>query len=208
MGKGISFAMVLGSQSLEKITYYLTNMKLVYKISLIALMFFGCSCAMMFNEKEVSVSINSTPSGADIFIDGKSYGRTPATIKIEPKNYIAVLNKEGYGSTKIQLESWTSMRNGNCAADAMGTMLLLPLYSLYWSGKCDEFKQPEYHAVIPQSFVGKKNSASGNGSMIGIGEKPADMINYYYNQNTYDHNAYGKGEFQQSGQEYYQNRRN
>ena len=66
-------------------------MKLVQKISLCLLLAFSSSCAMLFNDKTVDVSINSNPTGADIFIDGKSYGKTPANLKLEPKNQMVVI---------------------------------------------------------------------------------------------------------------------
>jgi len=111
------------------------------------------SCAYLFNNKTVDLSIDSNPQGADIVIDGKSYGRTPLTISIEPKNYIATLTKEGYGSAQLQLESWQAIRRkdgegGRCIADAIGTMLILPMLS-YWSVYCRDFKEPQYFVNIP-----------------------------------------------------------
>jgi len=34
-------------------------------------------------------------------------------------------------------------------ADALGSMLVVPLYSFYWSGKYLDFKQSEYMVNIP-----------------------------------------------------------
>lgn len=155
-------------------------MKLLHKIALVAMLGMASSCAMIFNEKTVDVSINSSPQGADIFIEGRNYGKTPATINIEPKKYTVVLTKEGYGSTKLELDYWVTIRNGKCAADVIGTMLVIPYYSYYWSGKCNEFKQKEYFAVIPNL---SSASGSGNGgSLIGLGQNPANMVDYYYSQ--------------------------
>lgn len=161
-------------------------MKFLRQIALIALLSFASSCAMIFNEKEVPLSINSNPSGADIFIDGQNFGKTPATIMIEPKNYTVTLNKEGYGSAQFQLESWATMRNGKCVADAMGTMLVIPLYSLVLSGKCDDFKQKEHFVNIPRiaSSVGSTMGAPVGNSMLGIGNNPANMVDYYYGKDV------------------------
>ncbi len=149
-------------------------MKLLQKLFLILLLTVASSCAMMMNDKNDQVSINSNPSGADIFIEGRNYGQTPATITIEAKNSTVVLTKEGYGSTQLQLEAWAAVKNGACSADMLGAMLIVPLYSVMWSGKCNEFKQKQYFVTIPRS---------GNaGSVIEAGKAPADMINYYYNQ--------------------------
>ncbi len=129
------------------------------------------SCAYMMNSKTVDVAISSNPTGADIVIDGKNYGRTPATINIEPKNYNVVLTKEGYGSAQIKLESWQAIRRkedeGNrCVADAVGSMLIVPIFS-YWSVYCRDFKEPEYSVNIPylgtQASDQSRNGQQNNG---------------------------------------------
>lgn len=129
-------------------------MKSLKKFIILALIPFAASCAMSFNEKNVDVTINSNPQGADIIIEGRNYGKTPKTINIEPKKYTVSLVKEGYGSTQLQLESWVTIRNKKgegkrCLADALGTILVVPYYSFYWSGKCLDFKQSEYMVNIP-----------------------------------------------------------
>jgi hypothetical protein len=169
---------------------------LVVMVSLIS------SCAMIFNEKEVELSIKSTPPGADIFIEGRNYGRTPAVIKIIPDNYTVVLNKAGYGSTQIQVESWATIRKksgekARCIADSLGVMFVLPAYSAFFSGKCDDFKQPEYSAIIP--FLG--GGMMDQNSMMGVGHNPQEMINYHYQPNNgyrNQNNGYG-GNYGNSG---------
>lgn len=157
-------------------------MKLLRNITLLSILALGSSCAMMFNDKNAEVSISSNPSGADVFIGGKNYGKTPVTLKIEAKNQIATLTKEGYGSAQLQLEAWATVKNGKCMADAMGAMLVIPYYSLVWSGKCNEFKQKEYSVTIPYLGAGAGNM--GGKSMMGLGQNPASMNNYYYNNNS------------------------
>lgn len=161
-------------------------MKNICKILIIGALLLESSCAMMFNSKEVEVAINSNPSGAYIYIDGQNYGKTPATLYIEPKNYQVTLSKPGYGSTQIQLDTWQAIRRkqgdgSRCVADLLGSMLVVPFYSVMWSVYCRDFKQPEYSGTIP--YLGKKSAGiSRSGSMIGTGQNPADMIPYYYNQ--------------------------
>jgi len=171
-------------------------MKLVRLFSLLILLSAASSCAMMFNDKNVDVSIASNPPGANILIDGRNYGRTPATLNLEPRNYNVILTKEGYGSAPLKLESWTAIRSkegegGRCIADILGTMFVIPYYSFYWSGRCDEFKQSEYFVNIPNSAGG---SSMGN-SMRGFGKNPSDMINYYYDQNSMN-NGDNAGQYQ------------
>jgi hypothetical protein len=175
-------------------------MKLLRQVFLVALLGISSSCAMIFNEKTVDVSIGSTPAGAEIFIDGRNYGKTPATINIEPKNYTAILTKEGYGSAQLQLEAWTSLRNGKCLADALGSMLVVPYYSAFWSGKCDDFKQKDYHVNIPK--LSGNYGATNFNSMIGLGQNPVNMIDYYYSQDMANGGVMPKGAVR-SGQEYY-----
>ena len=42
-----------------------------------------------------TVSFNSEPSGADIYIDGKFVGQTPATISMQPGSHVVVVKAEG-----------------------------------------------------------------------------------------------------------------
>lgn len=158
-------------------------MKIIIKSCLIASLLMSSSCAYLFNSKTVDVGISSNPAGADIFIDGKNYGKTPMTLNIEPKNYSVVLTKEGYGSTKLNLEAWQAIRDkkgdgGRCLADALGTMLVLPLFS-FWSVYCREFKQPNYSVNIPYAGVGNYSmEGRGNGAIPPQG----NAVDDYYQQ--------------------------
>jgi hypothetical protein len=164
-------------------------MKLALKTALTLALLLSSSCALMFNDDKAEVTINSTPSGADIFINGKNYGKTPATIKIEAINQTVVLSKEGYGSTQLQLETWYAVKNGKCMADALGTMFVVPVFS-FLKNKCSEFKEKEYFANIPNvGGIGMGRSSS----MVGSGNNPQDMINYYYNQDVSGYSRQRKG---------------
>lgn len=142
-------------------------MRLLQKLVILSLIPFVSSCAMLYNEKNVDVTINSSPSGADIFIAGVNYGQTPKTLNLEPKEYDVILNKEGYGTANLKLEHWTAIRSkkgegGRCLADALGTMLVIPVYSFYFSGKCDEFKQSEYNVTIPRTQHSRNSTPTRN----------------------------------------------
>ncbi|MBU6140127.1 MAG: PEGA domain-containing protein [Proteobacteria bacterium] len=156
-------------------------MKFSRQIALLASLILTSSCAAMFNDNKAEVSINSNPPGADIFIEGRSHGRTPATLQIEAKNQTAVLNKEGYGSAQVQLETWYTAKNGKCLADAMFSMFIIPAYSFY-SGKCSEFKEKEYFVNIPNN--GSTRANNGFNPVAATGNNPQNMIDYYYNQNA------------------------
>lgn len=56
-------------------------------------------CASMFGDNTRSVSVNSTPQGASIFVDNVEYGKTPATITLPNYIYsgrVVTLKKEGF----------------------------------------------------------------------------------------------------------------
>lgn len=148
-------------------------MKLITKFFAISSIIFSSSCAMMTGEKLDKVSIDSSPSGAQIFIDGKYMGATPATLNIEPKNYKVQLKKPGYGSTELQLEYWVAAKTKSCMLDALTSMLIVPLYSFYWSGYCNEFKEDQYSAIIPRNAAPAVSSGNNRG---------------YYQNNSYYRN--------------------
>jgi hypothetical protein len=156
-------------------------MKLLQTFSLLVLLSMSSSCALIMNDKNDQISINSEPSGADIFIEGKSYGKTPATINAEAKNSTLVLTKEGYGTAKLDLKVFATMKNGACSADALGAMFIVPLYSVLWSGKCYQFQERQYFVNIPRT--GNTGASNGN-SMMNMGRSPQEMINYYYTQDA------------------------
>ncbi len=152
-------------------------------ILILALIPFATSCAF-FNGKTVDVAINSTPPGADVFIEGKNYGRTPVVLNIEPKPYNAVLVKEGYGSTNLNMEIWwgtiRTTIDGERTADGtrcfLDMMSLMFSFNMYNATRCGDFKEKQYNVNIPRT------AAAPAGSTIGIGQRPSDMIPYYYNQ--------------------------
>ncbi len=163
----------------------------------LAAILFSSSCAMISGDKNDSVSISSQPSGAEIVIGGMNYGKTPATIKIEAKNQKAVLIKEGYGSSELNLETIVSMKTGACAADSLTAIFIVPLYSLLFSGNCSEFKQKEYFVNILPS--------QNSGSRFGRGDR--DTSNYYDQQNNYNQNGFKAGSNQQYQDSGYNRRR-
>lgn len=125
------------------------------KLSLVASLLFSTSCAFLLNKKEVDLSLSSNPPGADIIIEGRNYGKTPKIIHIIPKNYDVELRIAGYGSSKLKLQTWQAIRSdkaegGRCLADALGTMLVLPIFS-YYSVYCRDFKVKDHLITIPQN---------------------------------------------------------
>lgn len=158
-------------------------MKFFTKLLAVTTLILSTSCAMLFNDKEVDLSIDSTPRGANIIIGEKNYGQTPKTIKIKPDDYDVFLIKEGYGSTQFKVESWVTARNGKCIADALGSMLLIPYYSFLFSGYCDDFKEKEHMINIP--YQGTRDRLDGRDykARSSLKVNPSD-IDYYYGQDV------------------------
>lgn len=198
--------------------YVFIKFKIFLSLLLILSLISSCS---FFNHKTVELAIDSSPQGAEIFINQQSYGTTPALIKIEPQEYIISLNLDGYGSSSFKAPIFTgSIRtHANGSIDADGVRCLLDLVSVVFSfhaytGKCADFKQKHYKITIPKNYsynslyspknYSRKNSSSinynqfnqgyqndyygqgfenrNNGSIVGAGHSPENVINYYYNQ--------------------------
>lgn len=54
-------------------------------------------CATMFGQKVQPVSVQSSPSDAEVFIDGAPRGHTPLMLELKPnKSYTVVIRKPGY----------------------------------------------------------------------------------------------------------------
>ncbi len=162
-------------------------MKKIRQLYLISLLVLVSSCAF-FNSKTVDLAINSNPPGADVFIEGRNYGRTPTVINVEPRKYAVTLTKEGYGSAVFNTEVWGTIRtdvNGNTTPDGnrclLDTVSVLFFFNVF-TDKCADFKQKEYFINIPR--LGPAASQYDNSSMLGIGNNPGNMVNYYYGQDV------------------------
>lgn len=115
---------------------------------------FLISSCSFFNDEHIMLPMASNPSGANIYIDNKLYGKTPSNIKIVPKkNYTATFVKPGYGSASVPLEVWASVRGhrgGNDNTRCVLDVLTLPI-TMYFSSKCWDFKKKGYFVNIPNN---------------------------------------------------------
>lgn len=69
------------------------------------------SCATIMDGDSQTVTFNSNPSGAEIFLDGKRLGTTPLTVQIKrERNKMFVAKKEGHDEQQMvlstHLNSW------------------------------------------------------------------------------------------------------
>ncbi len=116
------------------------------------------------------MAITSNPPGADIIIEGRNYGRTPAVISLRPKPYQVSLLKEGYGSANFKMDVWQGMEPGGdgkrCLADMIGFIFIVTFYSAYFSDECKTFKEEEYRIEIPytaSNYGRNPNQGQGRG---------------------------------------------
>jgi hypothetical protein len=94
------------------------NIKITTTILVVAIMLTGCSS---------TVQILTEPSGADVEINGKSYGKTPVTTSLSNlafNEYQVRLKKEGYREKYAKLEKEIK------AGPLIGGIFLWPL--LFW----------------------------------------------------------------------------
>ncbi len=72
------------------------------KYFLLLLMIFVSACAAEGTSTNGALFISSTPSGAEVLLNGKLQGRTPLTVReLEPGDYEVVLRKDGYQDVSI-----------------------------------------------------------------------------------------------------------
>jgi ribosomal protein L21E len=152
----------------------------------------GCS---FFNKKTVELGINSSPQGANIYINQKYFGTTPKVVNIEPKEYIVSLDLAGYGNTSFKTPIFTgSIRTkADNSINADGVRCLLDLVSVLFSfqaytGKCADFKQKQYNITIPkvdmantfQSQETYGHILKNDHDVLRANSNPENLINYYY----------------------------
>jgi len=153
-------------------------MKFVTRLFAISAIILSSSCAMLSNDKLDVVTIESTPPGADIFIEGVNYGKTPRTLNIIPKEYNITVKKSGYGSAQIKTSYLAAAKNKSCVADSMAAMLIVPIYSFYYSGYCNQFKKKSYSVVIPRTETPQVDHRSNQGY---YNSRNRGYNNYYRN---------------------------
>ena len=72
---------------------------------LVFLLFFSSSCATLFRGASENITFSSDPEGAEIFIDGFSEGKTPATIIVDKSvDGVVRYQKKGYETKEFKLK--------------------------------------------------------------------------------------------------------
>jgi hypothetical protein len=76
--------------------------KLLSLVSMIALVMLLTACATIFKGDTQTVGMSSQPEGAEVLIDGVSYGRTPTSVQLKVnKSYTVTMRYDGQERTVI-----------------------------------------------------------------------------------------------------------
>lgn len=122
------------------------------------------SCSPMFNSKTVPVQIISHPNGADITIEGNNYGKTPATVQLEPsRDYKVLLTGNGYSKEFMikrgrsgDTDKRPSAEVARCMADAASVVLAVyTALSVY----CANFEQSQYVETLQYNGMYSSNDS-------------------------------------------------
>ena len=77
--------------------------KIIYLSILMLSLITFTGCATLFGSKSHSLSVNSNPPQADIYVNGERMGTTPVKLELDPQEtYSIEFRKDGYKSiTKV-----------------------------------------------------------------------------------------------------------
>jgi hypothetical protein len=71
--------------------------------------------------RSLSITVNSTPQGATLAVDGNAVGVTPRMISVEPGHHTLVITKEGFASGTIPLDIGRDDASGGTVNFELGT---------------------------------------------------------------------------------------
>ena len=137
------------------------------KLYLVSLILFLSSCAI-FNSKKREILIESTPNGADIIIDNKKYGITPALINVKLKKQNVILRKSDVGESSFLLEidknKTPAFVNGKptfggiVCTTVPSNLIELAIRSIdlsiaHFTNQCADFKTKKYNITIETNKI-------------------------------------------------------
>ncbi|HET9451561.1 MAG TPA: PEGA domain-containing protein [Aggregicoccus sp.] len=110
-----------------------------------ALMLGSSGCATLIKSKSETVTLQSNPGDADVYIDGAPRGRTPLILELQPnKEYTVVFKKPGYAD---QAQVITSSVSGKWVVlDVFGG--LIPVIIDAATGSWKEFDNPLVNVTL------------------------------------------------------------
>lgn len=85
-------------------------MKVVKLFAISVILITLSACATIFDSSTDTVTFNSTPTGAQVYINGEYRGETPLVLNLRQRNYTVEVKKDGYqpmvASTSTSLNPW------------------------------------------------------------------------------------------------------
>lgn len=73
-------------------------------IAIVIISFFVSSCATIFKGSSAEVRVNSSPSGADVYINEMDRGQTPLSLNLARNdNYVLHFKKDGYEDVRVEV---------------------------------------------------------------------------------------------------------
>ena len=112
----------------------------------LALMLGSTGCATLIKGKTETVTLQSNPGDADVYIDGAPRGRTPLILELQPnKEYTVVFKKRGYADQAAVITS--SVSGKWVVLDVMGG--LIPIIVDAATGSWKEFDNPLVNVNLP-----------------------------------------------------------
>ena len=134
-------------------------------LKIFSFLFLFCtfSCAF-FNNKTRDISINSSPTNAQIIVNGQSHGYTPAVLNLPVKEYKITLIKPNYGSTDFTTPIWwgTFPTNiyGSTTTNGIRCMLDSVVMITFFTGHCADFKQKVHNITINNNQTNLENKTT------------------------------------------------
>lgn len=82
----------------------------------------AAGCGTLFNSSTKAVSMSSTPTEAEVFIDGNRMGVTPVTLELDnQENHAVVFRKDGYEDVTCDIQ--TTVGAGYVILDILGGLV-------------------------------------------------------------------------------------
>lgn len=127
--------------------------KLLTITGIILVIFFQNSCSLVLNNKNVWVTFDSFPSGATIYLDGVSIGKTPLITEITPsKSYQVVYNKDRFWAKEFTISPDFRRDNLPCTFDVLGSFFIVPILGAT-STKCRSFDDMYIESLQPKPKI-------------------------------------------------------
>lgn len=119
--------------------------KIITIITVLTFLVSMSGCALIFTGGKAKMTAQSDPEGAEVIINGQSYGKTPVKFKLKTKeDYNIVFKKDGYKPVTIKVNS--KVGAGWIVLDVL--MGLVPVIVDAATGAWNKLDQRNLNAVL------------------------------------------------------------